>query len=126
MNRELQQAVSTFGREIQAIFARAVREEVREALGRFKASSADVRGALMRASVPRLRRRKRSPRQLDNAARKLQEYIAGHPNQRMEQISRGIGIRTPLLQPLIRRLLEEKRIKAKGRARGTTYTVAAR
>jgi hypothetical protein len=43
------------------------------------------------------------------------------PGERMEQISRGLGIRTGLLQPLIKRLLGERRIKARGKARGTTY-----
>ena len=43
---------------------------------------------------------------------------------RMEQICDGLGMKTNLLQPLAKRLLAEKRLKAKGKARGTTYTVA--
>jgi hypothetical protein len=33
-------------------------------------------------------------------------------------------MKTNLLQPLAKRLLAEKRLRAKGKARGTTYTVA--
>jgi hypothetical protein len=69
------------------------------------------------------RRAKRSPRQMANQTEKLYEYIKGNPGLRMEQIVEGMVLDTALLQPLIKRLVAEKRIKAKGKARGTTYTV---
>jgi hypothetical protein len=125
MNRQLRRALDDFAREIETIVAQLVRREVAAAV---KNQGNGERAA--RAATPEedahaaRRRRKRSPRQLENATRKLHEYIAGHPHERMEQISRGLGIRTGLLQPLIKRLLEEQQIKAKGKARGTTYTVA--
>jgi hypothetical protein len=122
MNRQLRRAMDDFAREIEAIVSQLVRREVAAAV---KAQGGQARAA--RAAVAAEspgRRRKRSPRQLENATRKLHEYIEAHPNQRMEQISRGIGIRTNLLQPLIKKLLSERRIKARGKARGTTYTIA--
>jgi hypothetical protein len=123
MNRQLRRAMDDFAREIETIVGQLVRREVAAAVK----NNAGVRAAPQGDDVGASnggRRKKRSPRQLDNATRKLHEYIEAHPHQRMEQISKGVGIRTGLLQPLIKRLLAERRIKAKGKARGTTYTVA--
>ena len=127
MNRQLRRAVDDFAREIEAIVSQAVRREVAAAV-----KNQGGNGRAARAPSAPLddgdsgggRRRKRSPRQLENATRKLHEYIAAHPGERMEQISKGLGIRTGLLQPLIKRLLGERRIKARGKARGTTYVAA--
>jgi hypothetical protein len=127
MNRQLRRAMDEFAREIEAIVSQLVRREVAAAVKNHggvarapRAATADVDTS---EDSPAGRRRKRSPRQLENATRKLHEYIQAHPDERMEQISKGIGIRTGLLQPLIKKLLSERLIKARGKARGTTYTV---
>ncbi len=124
MNRQLRRAMDDFAREIEAIVGQLVRREVAAAVKSHGAQARAARAAVTAQDVPAGRKRKRSPRQLENATRKLHEYIQAHPNQRMEQISRGVGIRTGLLQPLIKKLLSERQIKARGKARGTTYTVA--
>ena len=125
MNRQLRRALDDFAREIETIVAQLVRREVAAAVRSHGGTDRAARAAAPDDDAHTARRRrKRSPRQLENATRKLHEYIAEHPHERMEQISRGLGIRTGLLQPLIKRLLEEQQIKAKGKARGTTYTVA--
>jgi hypothetical protein len=126
MNRQLRRAMDDFAREIEAIVGQLVRREVAAAvknLGGLPRSRQAANGSGS-DDTPAGRRRKRSARQLENATRKLHEYIEAHPEQRMEQISRGVGIRTGLLQPLIKRLLAERQIKARGKARGTTYTIA--
>ena len=112
-----------FAREIEAIVGQLVRREVASAVKNHGGSVRAGRGTST-APRPATRRRKRSPRQLENATRKLLEYIQAYPNERMEQITKGVGIRTGLLQPLIKKLLSERRIKARGKARGTTYTVS--
>ena len=61
---------------------------------------------------------------MEGQAEKLYDYVKSHPGERMEQICDGLGMKTNLLQPLAKRLLAERRLKAKGKARGTTYTVA--
>ena len=126
MNRQLRRAMDNFAREIEAIVGQLVRREVAAAVKDLGGLPRSRRGAVEAEAedTPASRRRKRSARQLENATRKLHEYIEAHPDQRMEQISRGVGIRTGLLQPLIKRLLAERRIKARGKARGTTYTAA--
>jgi hypothetical protein len=125
MNRQLRRAMDDFAREIEAIVGQLVRREVAAAVKTLNGAhrvaheddASDEAAALGR-------RRKRSARQLENATRKLHEYIQAHPGERMEQISRGIGIRTGLLQPLIKKLLADRQIKARGKARGTTYSIA--
>jgi hypothetical protein len=125
MNRQLRRAMDDFAREIEAIVGQLVRREVAAAVrtmnAAHRAAGEDDAGDESAAAG---RRRKRSARQLENATRKLHEYIQAHPGERMEQISRGVGIRTGLLQPLIKKLLAERRIKARGKARGTTYSAA--
>ena len=126
MNRQLRRAMDNFAREIEAIVGQLVRREVATAVKNLNGRSHGRRGVapVEAKDTPAGRPRKRSARQLENATRKLHEYIEAHPDQRMEQISRGVGIRTGLLQPLIKRLLAERQIKARGKARGTTYTAA--
>jgi hypothetical protein len=122
MNRQLKRAMDGFAREIEAVVAQLVRREVAAVV---KQNGARATRAVASAAAPTAsgRRRKRSPRQLENATRKLEAYIKAHPHERMEQISKGLGVRTGLLQPLIKRLVAERRIKARGKARGTTYTI---
>jgi hypothetical protein len=66
---------------------------------------------------------KRTPEEIEKVATKLLAYIASNPGQRSEQIADGTGLPTKDLSLPIRRLLEAKKLKATGKARGTTYTV---
>ncbi len=120
MNRQLRRAIDEFSRQIETILDHLVKEQV-AATVRAHNGARSPRVAAPDAAAAR--RKKRSHRQLENATRKLYEHIRAHPHQRMELISRQIGIRTGLLQPLVKRLLAEKRVRAKGKARGTTYAV---
>ncbi len=65
---------------------------------------------------------KRTPEEIEKIAAKLLAYIGAHPGQRSEQIADATGLATKELSLPIRRLLEDKKIKAAGKARGTTYT----
>jgi hypothetical protein len=64
---------------------------------------------------------KRTPEQIAKTAAKLLSFIASNPGQRAEQISEGTKISTSEMALPIKRLLAEKKIKASGVARGTTY-----
>jgi hypothetical protein len=64
---------------------------------------------------------KRSPEELAEWCTRLLSYVAAHPGQRAEQIGVGMGVDTSEMVLPIRRLLAERKIKAVGRARGTTY-----
>ena len=64
---------------------------------------------------------KRTPEQIAKTAAKLLSFIAANPGQRAEQIADGTKISTNEMALPIKRLLADKKIKASGVARGTTY-----
>ncbi len=132
IDKQLVKMVSTFVAELRHVVESATREEVAEALRKAVGGVVDGSGRRGkgrgggRGSVAVVvdSRQKRSPRQMEGQAEKLFDYVKTHPGERMEQICDGLGMKTNLLQPLAKRLLAEKRLKAKGKARGTTYTAA--
>jgi hypothetical protein len=67
---------------------------------------------------------KRSPELMEKQRGALLNYIEKNPGQRSEQIAKATGITTHDLALPIRQLIREKKIKAKGVARGTTYTAS--
>ena len=66
---------------------------------------------------------KRTPEQIEKQADKLYAFIKSNPDQRAEQIARANKLTTTELVRPIKRLVDEKKIKASGRARGTTYAI---
>jgi hypothetical protein len=122
IEKQIDRLVVGFTTELQELVRRAVFEQVEEALS----NVTDLKGrraAGVRGRLPG-RGGKRSPKEIEATTKKLLSHIEGNPNQRMEQISSALGIRTTLLQPCIKQLISEKKIKAKGKARGTTYLAA--
>jgi hypothetical protein len=67
---------------------------------------------------------KRSPAELARTAERLLRHIKSNPNQRAEQIAEAVGMTTRALALPLRKLVAEKRLKTRGVARGTTYTVS--
>ena len=45
----------------------------------------------------------------------------GHPGQRGEQISAALGTDSTTMRPVMKRLIEERKVKTKGERRGMTY-----
>jgi hypothetical protein len=129
IDKQLVKLVTAFVAELRMVVETATRDEVADALRKAVGNGAP-RGARGGARGKRAvvvdtgSRFKRTPRQMEGQAEKLYDYVKSHPGERMEQICDGLGMKTNLLQPLAKRLLAEKRLKAKGKARGTTYTVA--
>jgi hypothetical protein len=70
------------------------------------------------------KRAKRTPEEMARQATRLHAFVKANPGLRMEQIVEGMKLDTALLAPLAKRLVDEKKLKAKGKARGTTYTAA--
>jgi hypothetical protein len=69
---------------------------------------------------------KRTADELEALSAKFLAFVEGHPDMRIEQINRELGTSTKDLALPIRKLLGEKKIKAKGRRRGTTYAITAK
>jgi hypothetical protein len=129
IDKQLVKMVTAFVAELRMVVETATRDEVADALRKAVGGNGVVRvgggrGKRLPTIVATGSRFKRTPRQMEGQAEKLYDYIKSHPGERMEQICEGLGMKTNLLQPLAKRLLAEKRLKAKGKARGTTYTVA--
>lgn len=64
---------------------------------------------------------KRTADDLEQLADQFVEFIVKNPGLRIEQINKQLGTTTKDLQLPIRKLIAEKRIKAKGNKRATTY-----
>jgi hypothetical protein len=69
---------------------------------------------------------KRSPEELEAVCELLYEYLTENPNQRMEEIAEGMGMSSRELSLPLRKLLEQKRVRGKGRKRATTYAPTRR
>jgi predicted ArsR family transcriptional regulator len=54
----------------------------------------------------------------------LMAYISAHPGQRGAEIAEALGTDTISMRPTMKRLIEEGKIKAQGRARAMTYSPA--
>ena len=129
LDKQLDKMVSVFVGSLRKVISQATREQVGDALRRAVGVRGAGNGARLgrpprAASVGAGGRVKRSPKQIAAQTGKLQAYIKSHPDQRMEIISRSLGLTTNLLQPLIKKLVADKKIKAKGKARGTTYSAS--
>jgi len=120
LDKQIDKVVGDFASELRNLVRKAVFEEVEAAL----ASVTGLKGK-RGTSVARVRGPgrggKRSPKEIEATTKKLLGHIQENPNQRMEQISAALGIRTTLLQPCIKQLVADRKIKTKGKARGTTY-----
>src|SRR6185503_16193677 len=113
IEKQIDRLVVGFTSELQDLVRRAVLSEVESAL----ANVTDLRGrrgAGVRGRLPG-RGGKRSPKEIEATTKKLLSHIESNPNQRMEQISSALGIRTTLLQPCIKQLVADKKIKARGK-----------
>jgi hypothetical protein len=114
--------VANFASDLASIVRRVALHAVHDALGSGMDSAPPSTAARARRSEAMLKRAKRNPGEIDVLTKRLAEYIRVNPGQRMEQIKNGLGVATKQLQLPIRRLLEAKRIVAKGRKRSTTYS----
>lgn len=65
---------------------------------------------------------RRSPEEMSQLAARLFTHINAHPGARAEEIAEKLGMETKELPAPIKMLLKEKKIRATGKARGTTYT----
>jgi transcriptional regulator with XRE-family HTH domain len=70
-------------------------------------------------------KRGRGGRSSDDAggvtAEMLLREIAREPDRRMELLARSLGAPSQALAPLVKQLVAQGRVKARGKARGTTY-----
>jgi DNA-binding NtrC family response regulator len=78
------------------------------------------------AAAKRKAGQKRSPDEIAKTTEKLLGYITKNSGQRIEEIAKGVGSSTKELTLPIKKLLNDKKINAKGEKRATRYFVAGK
>jgi len=99
-----------------------VRKALDEARATLSACLA-VQGVLPAASAPGAARNggRRSSTDVANLAGALLAHLEKHPGQRGEEIAAALETDTRTIRLPLKKLIEEKRVKTKGVARGTSY-----
>jgi hypothetical protein len=121
--KDIEALVREFASKLEGVVRAQVVQELDAAV---EAALGGGRTLATRGSIRALESRsgKRSPQELAKTADRLLRHIKSNPGQRAEQIAEGVGTSTKALALPLRKLVAEKRLKTKGVARGTTYTVA--
>ena len=130
IEKQIRASIESFVAELNALVRQAAVEAVQGALG--GNSDSNPRNTkrnpkvLDPASTPRRRSRrgrrvKRSPKTLARLQSRLLQEIVRNPGQRIEAISRSMGVSTKDLNLPIRKLLESERIQKRGEKRATEY-----
>jgi hypothetical protein len=122
MSNEVERLVREFTSKLEQVIRAQVVAEIDTAVrAAMQGVGGSVRGAgrALKGAAPS--GGKRTPEQIAKTAAKLHAFIASNPGQRAEQIADGTKITTSEMALPIKRLLAEKKIKASGVARGTTY-----
>jgi hypothetical protein len=126
MNK-VDQLIHNFSQQLQAAIREQLSAEVtgavQAALGGAQATRGKAKGLLAAKGPPSRQGGKRTPEQIENLANQLLGYIEKNPEQRSEQVADALKLTTGELALPLKRLVAEKKLKAKGKARGTTYTV---
>jgi DNA-binding NtrC family response regulator len=128
----LQQAISAFANDLEALIRQAALETVEQALGGGakppSARRARKTGATAAAPVRKAKSRgkgaKRSAEDVEAIKSKLLKYVASHAGERIEQISKALGESTKELRLPMQKLIAERAVKTKGQRRAMTYTPA--
>lgn len=78
------------------------------------------------AAAKRKAGQKRSPDEIAKTTERLLGYIAKNSGQRIEEIAKGVASSTKELTLPIKKLLNDKKISAKGEKRATRYFIAGK
>ena len=60
----------------------------------------------------------------DGMDERLLAHVRSNPGQRADQIAKAMGVEVKRIQPSMQRLLAAKKVKRKGKRRGTNYLAA--
>jgi hypothetical protein len=125
----VQQAISGFVSDLEALIRQAALQTVEQALGGAPSRARAVRKASRASAAPtkaksRAKGAKRSAEDLEALKSKLHKYIAAHPGQRIEHIGKALGETTKELRLPAQKLVAEKAVKTKGNRRAMTYSPA--
>lgn len=124
LDQDIQSRIQTFLAELSALVKKSALESVQAAL-------ADGRNGAPRRGPGRPRksgssarsgkREKRSSEQVDAMAARVLAQVRSKQGQRLEEIGKAMKMPTKGLKLPIAKLLAAKKLKTKGRKRGTQY-----
>jgi predicted HTH transcriptional regulator len=117
---DVESLIRRFADDLQALVREQLSSEVTAAVQVALGGKASRSGKL-NAVLKRGRNGKRTPEEIEAQAEKLHAFIAKNPDMRAEQIAKANRLTTTELVRPIKKLVEAKKIKASGVARGTTY-----
>jgi predicted HTH transcriptional regulator len=120
---DVESLIRRFADDLQALVREQLSSEVTAAVQVALGGKASKSGKTS-ASLKRGRNGKRTPEEIEAQAEKLLAFISKNPDQRAEQIAKANRLTTTELVRPIKKLLEAKKIKASGVARGTSYAAA--
>lgn len=123
MSAQLESMVREFTSQLKGTVRAHVMDEVQRTVAQMMRQGRAKRAK----AIPTVKVRaggKRTPKQIEAQATKLFDYIKANPCQRAEQIASGLRMETGDMSLPIKKLLAAGRIKAQGKARGTTYTAS--
>jgi hypothetical protein len=118
---QLETVVRDFVSQIRDIIRQQAREAVEASFGGAKPGK-----RVEAARTGRGKGDKRSSDEIEGLQSKFLAFVAKHPGLRIEQINKELGTSTKDLQLPIRKLVAERKIKAHGRKRSTTYSVSGK
>ena len=130
IEKQIRASIESFVAELNALVRQAAVDAVQGALGGNSDSNprGSKRNPRVAAQTPTPRRRvrrgrrvKRSPKTLARLQSRLLDEISRKPGQRIEAISRSMGVSTKDLNLPIKKLLESNRIQKRGEKRATEY-----
>ena len=133
LNKEIRDRIEQFSEELAGLIRQAALESVQEALGhdgtvrgttRKKTGKATLGRPKKKAAVVKKtagRRTRRTPEQLAALCSKIASYVNSHPGKGVEAIGAALGLASVEMQRPVAVLLETKKLKKKGKLRGTTY-----
>jgi len=115
--------VEAFASELVTLIRAEAVEMLESALGAGKTARMALPGRAPAARRAALhpKGQKRDPNVLAALVEKLAQFVSKNPGQRIEQISKALGVPTKDLVLPVKKLILEKRIKTKGQKRATTY-----
>lgn len=138
LDREIKVRVDAFVLELTNMVKLGALQAVHDALGEQLAGTQAVRrgpgrpaksgtpspiaDAPAASKMPRARKGgKRSQGDVLAVAASLLDYISAHAGERLEQISKGLGVPSKELKLPVQKLFEQNKIKTTGEKRGTKY-----
>ena len=131
IDQEIRARIEAFTQELAELVKQAAVDSVQSALtdgspttrGRVSAARRTPRRAKKATRRTTSRSGRRSTAQVEAMGAEILSHIRSNPGHRLEEIGAALGVSTKDLKRPVANLLEERKVKTTGKARGTKYFV---